>query len=58
MKKIILAMRPWSFVVSFISVAITSVGLCYLGYPINWWMAAWAALGVVLFHAAANTLSD
>ena len=58
MKKIILAMRPWSFVVSFISVAITSVGLCYLGYPINWWMAVWAALGVVLFHAAANTLSD
>lgn len=58
MKKIFLAMRPWSFVVSFVSVLITAVGLAYMGYPVNWWMTFWAGIGIVLFHAAGNTLSD
>lgn len=58
MKKIFLAMRPWSFVVSITPVLMTAVGLRYLGYAVDWWMVAWAALGIVLFHALGNTLSD
>ena len=58
MKRYFLATRPWSFPVSVVSILVTTVGLFYLGFPINWWLMAWAILGIILFHAAGNTLSD
>ena len=58
MKTYFLATRPWSFSVSALPVLVTTAGLFSMGYPVSWGMALWATLGIVLFHAAGNTLSD
>ena len=58
MKRYFLATRPWSFPVSVVPILVTTVGLFYLGFPINWWLMAWVVVGIILFHAAGNTLSD
>lgn len=53
-----MATRPWSFPVSVVPVLVTTAGLSYLGYNVNWWLMLWALAGAMLFHAAGNTLSD
>ena len=58
LKEYLLATRPWSFVVSAMPVMITTAYLFSEGYSVNWWMALWALVGIILFHAAGNTLSD
>lgn len=40
------------------SVLVTASGLFALGYSVNWWLTVWATLGIMLFHAAENVLSD
>ena len=57
-KTYFLATRPWSFPVSVMPVLVTTAGLFSMGYPVNWCMSLWAIVGIVLFHAAANALSD
>lgn len=58
LKVLVLAVRPWSFVVSIVAVLIPALGLKYLGYDLNPLMVIWAVFGIVLFHAAGNTMSD
>lgn len=58
MKKWILATRPWSFPVSSMSVLITASYLYYRGWEVNWLLALWAIVGIILFHAAGNLISD
>lgn len=58
MKKYFIATRPWSFPVSSMSVLVTASGLFFLGYPVNWYLTLWAVIGIILFHAASNVLSD
>lgn len=53
-----IATRPWSFPVSVMPVLVTTAGLFWTGYEVSWCMALWAVAGIVLFHAAANALSD
>lgn len=57
-KTYFLATRPWSFPVSVMPVLVTTAGLFSMGYPVSWGMSLWAIVGIVLFHAAANALSD
>lgn len=57
-KILFLAMRPWSFVVSIVAVVIPACGLSFIDYSVNWWMVLWAVLGMILFHAVGNTVSD
>jgi len=57
-KKYFLATRPWSFPVSTMSVLVTAAGLFSLGYAVNWWLTIWATIGIMIFHAAENVLSD
>lgn len=52
------ATRPWSFPVSITPVLLTTFYLLVNGYSCNLGMAAWAIVGIVLFHAAGNMLSD
>ena len=53
-----IATRPWSFPVSVMPVLVTTAGLFWMGYPVSWCMSLWATVGIILFHAAANALSD
>ncbi len=39
-------------------VLVTTAGLFWMGYPVSWCMSLWATVGIILFHAAANALSD
>jgi len=54
----VIATRPWSFPVSTMSVAVSTALLFYKGYEINWWLALGALVGIILFHAAGNLISD
>lgn len=57
-KNYFIATRPWSFPVSSMSVLVTASYLFSRGYDINWWLAVWAVIGIILFHAAGNLISD
>jgi len=57
-KTYFLATRPWSFPVSTMVVLATASGLFAMGFHVNWWMVVWATVGIMLFHAAENVLSD
>ncbi|MCF0172242.1 MAG: 1,4-dihydroxy-2-naphthoate octaprenyltransferase [Bacteroidales bacterium] len=59
-KKWFFVTRPWSFVVSATPVMVTSVYLLWKGCPegFNWIAAVLALVGIILFHAAGNVLSD
>lgn len=57
-KEYILATRPWSFPVSAMPVLTTAAYLFSCGYQVSWRLTALALVGIVLFHAAANTFSD
>lgn len=58
MKKWIIATRPWSFPVSSMSVMVTAAYLYWRGWEINWWLTLWALVGIIIFHAAGNLISD
>ncbi len=57
-KKYFLATRPWSFVVSIMPVLACMAYLYSRSYTIHLWYGLWAVFGIMLFHAAANVLSD
>lgn len=58
LKSYILATRPWSFPVSTMSVVVSAACLYAMGFRFSIWMALWATVGILLFHAAGNVLSD
>lgn len=53
-----LATRPWSFPASSMPVLVTMLYLYWQGFCVNWGIAIWALVNVVVFHAAGNTWSD
>lgn len=54
-----IAVRPWSFPASAMPVIVTTAYLFWKGEaPINWLLALWALVNIVVFHAAGNTWSD
>lgn len=57
-KEWITATRPWSFPASAMPVVATTAFLFWKGFDINWGIAAWALINIILFHAAGNTWSD
>ena len=56
-KKYMIATRPWSFTMSLISVTVGTLLAAEEG-PIGWTWFAVTALGITLFHAAANVIND
>lgn len=54
----LVATRFWSFPVSAMPVIVTVAFLLWKGYDIRWLNAALALVGIVVFHAAGNVLSD
>lgn len=57
-KEWLFATRPWSFPMSSMSVIVTVIFLLWKGSDIDWLCAVLALLGMVIFHAAGNLLSD
>lgn len=58
-KDYMIAVRPWSFPASAMPVIVTTAYLFWKGEaPINWLLALWALVNIVVFHAAGNTWSD
>jgi len=57
-RQYLLATRPWSFPVSTMAVLVTAAGLFSMGYSVRWDLTIWAVVGIMLFHAAENVLSD
>ena len=55
--KYILVTRPWSFTMSLVSVTVGTLLAAEDG-PVDWFWFAVAAVGIVLFHAAANVIND
>jgi 1,4-dihydroxy-2-naphthoate octaprenyltransferase len=56
-KKYIIATRPWSFPMSLMSVTVGMLLAAEEG-PILWQWFAVTAIGITLFHAAANVIND
>jgi len=56
-KKYFIAARPWSFTMSLISVSVGTVLAAEEG-AISWTWFAVTAVGITLFHAAANLIND
>ena len=56
-KKYVIATRPWSFTMSLISVTVGTLLAAEEG-PIGWTWFVVTALGITLFHAAANVIND
>jgi 1,4-dihydroxy-2-naphthoate octaprenyltransferase len=56
-KKYVIATRPWSFTMSFISVS-TGTLLAAEEGTVSWFWFAVTAVGIILFHAAANLIND
>jgi len=56
-KKYVIATRPWSFTMSFISVSVGTLLAAEDGY-ISWTWFSMTAIGIILFHAAANLIND
>lgn len=56
-KTYIIATRPWSFTMSLISVSVGTL-LAARECSISWGWYALTALGITLFHAAANVIND
>ena len=53
-----IAVRPWSFPASAMPIIVTVTYLFWKGAGIDWLMALWVLVTMVLFHAAGNTWSD
>ncbi len=56
-KKYVIATRPWSFTMSFISVSTGTLLAAEEGH-VSWFWFAVTAVGIILFHAAANLIND
>ncbi len=56
-KKYVIATRPWSFTMSFISVSVGTLLAAEEGH-ISWTWFFVTAIGIILFHAAANLIND
>lgn len=56
-KKYVIATRPWSFTMSLMSVTVGMLLAAEEG-PILWMWFAMTAIGITLFHAAANVIND
>jgi 1,4-dihydroxy-2-naphthoate octaprenyltransferase len=56
-KKYIIATRPWSFTMSLISVSVGTLLAAEEG-SVSWTWFAVTAIGITLFHAAANLIND
>jgi 1,4-dihydroxy-2-naphthoate octaprenyltransferase len=56
-KKYVIATRPWSFTMSLISVSVGTLLAAEEG-PVAWAWYVLTALGITLFHAAANVIND
>jgi 1,4-dihydroxy-2-naphthoate octaprenyltransferase len=56
-KKYVIATRPWSFTMSLMSVTVGMLLAAEEG-PILWTWFAVTAIGITLFHAAANVIND
>ena len=57
LKKYAIATRPWSFTMSLMSVSVGTLLAAEEG-PILWIWFAVTAIGITLFHAAANVIND
>jgi 1,4-dihydroxy-2-naphthoate octaprenyltransferase len=55
--KYVIATRPWSFTMSLISVSVGTLLAAQAG-PISWAWYVLTALGITVFHAAANVIND
>ncbi len=55
--KYIIATRPWSFTMSLISVSVGTLLAAQAG-PISWTWYLLTAVGITVFHAAANVIND
>jgi len=53
-----IAVRPWSFPASMMPIIVTVAYLFWKGAQLNWFMALWVLVTMVLFHSAGNTWSD
>ena len=53
-----IAVRPWSFPASAMPIIVTVTYLFWKGAGIDWLMALWVLVTMILFHAAGNTWSD
>lgn len=53
-----IAVRPWSFPASAMPIIVTVTYLFWKGAGVDWLMALWVLVTMVLFHAAGNTWSD
>ncbi len=57
-KEWFMATRPWSFPASAMPIVVTVAYLFYVDANINWLMALWTLVGMVLFHTTGNLWSD
>lgn len=53
-----IAIRPWAFPASAMPVLVSVAYLFWTGAEMNWLMALWVLVTMMLFHAAGNTWSD
>ena len=53
-----IAVRPWSFPASMMPIIVSTAYLFWKGAQLNWLMALWVLVTMVLFHSAGNTWSD
>lgn len=53
-----IATRPWSFPASAMPIIVSIAYLFSKGADINWYMAVWTLIGMVLFHITGNLWSD
>lgn len=53
-----IAVRPWSFPASAMPIIVTVAYLFWKEAEINWLMALWVLVTMILFHSAGNTWSD
>lgn len=58
LKDWVIATRPWSFPMSAMPVVVTTVYLFWKGASVYWPCVVLALLGMIVFHAAGNLLSD
>jgi 1,4-dihydroxy-2-naphthoate octaprenyltransferase len=56
-KKYIMVARPWSFTMSLISISVGTLLAAEVG-AIDWFWFLMTAVGIILFHAAANVIND
>lgn len=58
LKDWIVAMRPWSFTASGLTVLTALFYLHWLTGSVDWKIGLWAVVGIILFHASGNMWSD